>query len=82
MSQIRIVVFPLFFLCSLFNKNIKLTTEGFAFAKTRNNPAISEFEIHIFVPFITYSVPSFFASVFKEKASDPEPGSVRQKLPA
>lgn len=36
----------------LLYKNL-LTAEEFALAKTKKTPAISEFEIHIFVPFIT-----------------------------
>jgi hypothetical protein len=39
---------------------------------TINTPAMSEFDIHIFEPFIIYSLPSFFATVFREKASVPE----------
>lgn len=31
---------------------LKFTVDGFALAKTRNTPAISEFDIHIFVPLI------------------------------
>lgn len=59
-----------------------LTLEGSALAMTRNTPATSELEIHIFDPLMTYSLPSFFATVFRAKASEPEVGSVRQKLPA
>lgn len=59
-----------------------LTAEVSALAMTRNTPATSEFEIHILDPLIKKCSPSFLAVVFSEKASDPERGSVKQKLPA
>lgn len=57
------------------------TFEGSALAITKKIPAKSEFEIHIFVPVIRKSSPSFLATVLSENASDPAEGSVRQKLP-
>ena len=35
-------------------------------------------EINVLLPLMTYSSPSGFAVVFREPASDPEPGSVKQ----
>jgi len=40
------------FLFYIIHKTL-LTVDGFALAKTKNTSAMSEFEIHIFVPFIT-----------------------------
>lgn len=59
-----------------------LTFEGSAFAITTNTFAISELDIHIFVPFITYLSPTNLAVVLRENASEPELGSDKQKLPA
>lgn len=57
-----------------------LTAEGFAFAITRNKPAKSELDIHIFDPFKIYSLPSFFAVVLRANASDPAVVSDNAKL--
>lgn len=56
----------------------KFTLSGSALAITMNTFAISEFDIHIFVPFIINLLPTFLAVVFNAKASDPELGSDKQ----
>lgn len=61
---------------------INETFSGAAFAMTIYTSAISEFDIHIFVPFKTYLSPTNLAVVFKANASEPEFGSDKQKLPA
>lgn len=61
---------------------MKLTTlDGSALAITRNIPARSEFEIHILEPVSKKSSLSFLATVFSANASDPDNGSLKQKLP-
>ena len=58
-----------------------ITFSGAAFANTRNTPACSAFEIHIFEPFMTKKSPFFSALVSIANASLPEATSDRQKLP-
>lgn len=47
---------------------------------TRKRPAMSEFEIHILLPFRINSFPTFLAVVLNANASVPAVGSVSAKL--
>lgn len=55
---------------------------GSTLAKMRNISASCEFVIHILEPLTTQLFPSFFARVCNAKASEPDAGSDKQKLPS